>query len=218
MCCDRPPSAIQRRTPAFDEQGKTLATLTESQYTNAILEDDAYRTPLPAEVKTYELTAPDARRARSRWISPRSTRSPTAASEIAYEAQPTAGQAQQAPASSQLRTLYRKDDLSASLPLGAGRIPGASRRELQAGAHAGPARHLPGQGVTPPTSPRSSPGPKAQYRDLDGDGRLWIPSGQAFYSPTPGDRAPQELAFAQAHFFLPHRYSGSVRQQHHRRL
>ena len=48
----------QRRTPAFDEQKQTLATLTESQYTNAILEDDAYRTPLPAEVKTYELTAP----------------------------------------------------------------------------------------------------------------------------------------------------------------
>ena len=48
----------QRRTPAFDEQKKTLATLTESQYTNAVLEDDAYRTPLPAEVKTYELTAP----------------------------------------------------------------------------------------------------------------------------------------------------------------
>ena len=48
----------QRRTPAFDEQGKTLATLTESQYTNAILADDAYRTPLPAEVKTFELTAP----------------------------------------------------------------------------------------------------------------------------------------------------------------
>ncbi len=47
-----------RRVPAFEEQGKALATLTESLYTNAILEDDAYRTPLPAEVRTYELTAP----------------------------------------------------------------------------------------------------------------------------------------------------------------
>ncbi len=48
----------QRRTPAYDEQGKTLATLTESQYTNAILAADSYRTPLPAEVKIFELTAP----------------------------------------------------------------------------------------------------------------------------------------------------------------
>jgi hypothetical protein len=48
----------QRRTPAFDEQARTLATLIESQHTNPVLQDGAYRTPLPAEVKTYELTAP----------------------------------------------------------------------------------------------------------------------------------------------------------------
>jgi len=49
-------------------------------------------------------------------------------------------------------------------------------------------------------------GSEAGYRNLDGNGRLWVPSGQAFYSPDPGDMAPQELAFAQAHFFLPHRF------------
>jgi hypothetical protein len=47
----------RRRAPAFEEQSTSLATLTESQYTNPVLEDDAYRAPLPAEVKTFELTA-----------------------------------------------------------------------------------------------------------------------------------------------------------------
>lgn len=36
-----------RRAPEFEEQAQTLATLTESGYTNAILEDHAYRTPMP---------------------------------------------------------------------------------------------------------------------------------------------------------------------------
>ena len=48
-------------------------------------------------------------------------------------------------------------------------------------------------------------GSEGAYVDLDGDGRLWIPSGQVFYSPNTGDSAPVELAFAQAHFFLVHR-------------
>ena len=65
---------------------------------------------------------------------------------------------------------------------------------------------LPGQGVARRTDGALLAGPKGQYRDLDGDGRFWIPSGQTFYSPTPSDSAPPELAFAQAHFFLPHRY------------
>jgi hypothetical protein len=35
---------------------------------------------------------------------------------------------------------------------------------------------------------------------------LWISSGQTFLSPGPTDTAAQELDFARAHFFLPHRY------------
>lgn len=50
-------AVAQRRKPAFNEQSKSLAAMYESQYTNAILEGDAFRTPLPAEVETYELSA-----------------------------------------------------------------------------------------------------------------------------------------------------------------
>jgi RHS repeat-associated protein len=193
----------QRRVPAFDEQSKSLGTLTESQYTNPVLEDDAYRTPLPAEVKTFELTAPGLAGAKPLVFAAVDAIA-EAASEIAYEAQPASGQTQKR-LIEQLRTLYRKNDLSALLPPGkveSMALPGenyklaltpglldvfqikASRAELTA----------------------ILTGSEGGYRDLDKNGRLWIPSGQAFYSPNPADPAPQELAFGQAHFFLPHRF------------
>ena len=49
-----------------DKQTQTLITYTENRYTNAIddplLDPDNYRTPLPCETRTYELTGfqPDA--------------------------------------------------------------------------------------------------------------------------------------------------------------
>lgn len=106
----------QRRVLAFNEQSQSLATLTESQYTNAILEDDAYRTPLPAEVKTCELTAPAFTGAKPLDFATVDVVA-AAASEIAYEVQPTSGQTQKR-LIEQLRTLYRKNDLSNCLPLG----------------------------------------------------------------------------------------------------
>src|SRR5262249_9733948 len=106
----------QRRLPAFDEQNRTLATLTESQYTNPILEDDTYRTPLPAEVKSFELSA-----LKLRGTTPLSFKVVEAiaadAGEIAYEVQPTAGQTEKR-LIEQLRMLYRKNNLSACLPVG----------------------------------------------------------------------------------------------------
>jgi RHS repeat-associated protein len=192
-----------RRVPAFDEQSRTLATLTESRYTNPILGDDAYRTPLPAEVKTFELTAPALAGAQPLGFAAVDTIA-AAAGEIAYEAQSTPGQTEKR-LIAQLRTLYRKNDLSALLPVGkieSMALPGesyklaltlglldifqlkASRAEL----------------IAPLT------GSEGGYCNLDGNGRLWISSGRAFYSADPGDMAPQERAFAQANFFLPHRY------------
>jgi RHS repeat-associated protein len=43
------------------------------------------------------------------------------------------------------------------------------------------------------------------YVHSEGDCNCWIPSGQAFYSPS-GDSPEEELEFARAHFFLPHRF------------
>jgi RHS repeat-associated protein len=193
----------QRRGPAFDEQSKSLATLTESQYTNPTLEDDAYRTPLPAEVKTFELTAPTLAGAKPLDFATIDAIA-AAASEIAYETQPTSGQTHKR-LIQQLRTLYRKNDLSALLPLGnveSMALPGESYKLAL----------TPGLlDIFQTNASRAEltavlTGPEGGYRDLDGDGRLWVPSGQAFYSPNPGDPAAAEIAFAQAHFLLPHRY------------
>jgi RHS repeat-associated protein len=193
----------QRRAPAFSEQSQSLATLTESQYTNAVVEDDAYRTPLPAEVKTYELTAPILAGAKPLAFAAVDATA-TAAREIAYEAQPTSGQTQKR-LIGQLRTRYRKNDLSTLLPVGnveSLALPGESYKLA----------FTPGLldifqvNASPADLTATLTGAEAEYRDLDRDGRLWAPSGQAFYSPTQADPAPSELAFAQAHFFLPHRY------------
>ncbi len=44
---------------AQPEQATALIALTENTFTNAIDETDAYRTPMPAETRTYEITCPD---------------------------------------------------------------------------------------------------------------------------------------------------------------
>ena len=47
---------------------------------------------------------------------------------------------------------------------------------------------------------------EGRYVHSEGDANWWIPSGRIFYSPGTADTPPQELAYARAHFFLPHRY------------
>ena len=118
--------------------------------------------------------------------------------------QPTTGQTQKR-LIGQLRTLYWKDDLTAFLPVGTVKslaLPGESYKlALTPGL-----LNIFQPNATPADLTATLTGAEAEYRNLDGDGRLWVPSGQAFYSPTPGDPAASELAFAQAHFFLPHHY------------
>src|SRR5207253_8837075 len=38
-----------------ERQGRTWITFEENRYTNAVLEDDAYRVPGPCETRSYEL-------------------------------------------------------------------------------------------------------------------------------------------------------------------
>lgn len=191
-----------RRSPAFEEQSQPLATLTENLYTNAVLEAQAYRTPLPFDVKTYELTAPELKGAKPLELTAVVTVANTA-KEIVYESQPTPGQTEKR-LIERLRTVFRKNDLSAFLPAG----------ELESLA-------LPGESYKLALTPglldifqtkasrseleRILTGDEGRYRDLDGNQSLWLASGQTYYSPSPNDTAHQELAFARKHFYLPHR-------------
>ena len=192
----------QRRAPEFDEQGTALATLTENVVTNAVWAPDAWRTPLPAETRTYQLTAPALRGAEPLPFALLETLA-QAATPIPYEAAPTAG-AENKRLIEHVRTLYRADDLSRLLPFGMAEalaLPGEGYKQaLTEGllaifaAKAGPAEIR-----------RILANPDAAYRDLDGDGPFWLPSGRVYYSGevmAPAD----ELREALRDFFLPRRF------------
>src|SRR5208337_580685 len=190
-----------RRKSALEEQGQVLATLTENQYTNAILQPDAYRTPIPSQVSTYELTAPELRGAQPLEFAAVEFLT-ASANEIPYDAKATEGQIEKRVIERQ-RSLYRKNDLEGLLPLGrveSMALPGESYKlaltsglldVFRAKAAAREMRSILAA---------------AEYRDLDGDGPFWIPSGQALYSQDADDPSALELAYARAHFFLPHRF------------
>jgi RHS repeat-associated protein len=192
----------QRRAPEYDEQGVTLATLTENVVTNAAWAPDVYRTPLPAETRTYQLTAPELRVAEPLPFALIEALS-AAATPIPYEAVPAVDMVNKR-LIEHVRTLYRADDLSRLLPLG----------ELESLA-------LPGEGYKQALTEgqlevfaakagseevrRILASADGAYRDLDGDGPFWLPSGLVFYAEA--EVGPtEELAVALRDFFLPRRY------------
>ena len=198
----------QRRVPAFDEQGQCsrrspkTSTRTPSSKTAPI----ARRSP--AEVKTYELTAPALTGAHAlgfcqgrRHRGVLRARSPTRRS-------PTAGQTQKRLIEQERTALPAKRSLSALLPLGQVESHGAARRELQARVDPGPARRFSNQGIARRTD-GDPHRPEGGYRDLDGDGRFWIPSGQAFYSPD-ARRSGAAGTRLRAGAFLPARIASRI--------
>jgi hypothetical protein len=111
-----------------EKQIDTLVTYTETRVTNPINDvaahPDNYRTPLPCESRTYELTGLTLPAGRSRFTLAGMLTAGTGAVPIAYEQSPTAGVLQKR-LIEHVRTLYRPDDLGvaqndplALLPLG----------------------------------------------------------------------------------------------------
>lgn len=149
------PGLADLRPPDERVQTTPLITYTEYGVTNAILDEgNAYRTPLPCELRTYQLTGytPTGTGGRFRigdFVEPDLTGSDSSRlahivdSEIAYEEEPTSGK--QRRLVEHERILYRPDDLGASkgdplalLPLGEVEplaLPGESYKlALSAGA------------------------------------------------------------------------------------
>ncbi|UJB21397.1 SpvB/TcaC N-terminal domain-containing protein [Lysobacter gummosus] len=110
------------------KQTTSLLTYTESQFTEAIDDADAYRSPCPCEAITFELTGyeatgPGGRFQASDLVEPNPDPDATerflhrfAKPDVAYEAVATGNQRRRP--IEKLRTLYRRDDLSGLLPLG----------------------------------------------------------------------------------------------------
>ncbi len=207
-------------------QEKILITYTENRVTNAFESAADHRTPLPWESCTYELTELPLPVGRNRFTLQEILEAGATALPLAYEASPTAGRLEKRRIE-HLRTLYRRDDLDGPLPLGEVQAlalpfesyrlaftPGLLRTVFQRpldqirppGAPT-PEDLLPIRSdVLPVDPPATEASDRGGYRDLDGDGHWWIPSGQVFYSPGSADTAAEEAAYARGHFFLPHRY------------
>jgi RHS repeat-associated protein len=200
------------------KQTQRLVTYTENVVTHAIDATDDYRTPLPAETRTYELTGypptgPAGRFLETDFVEPDPT-DPNRLrhvfdSEIAYEEPPTAGR--QRRLIEQVRTRYRRDDLTALLSVGELQplaLPGESYQLAFTPGLLAQVFRRNGQSLLP--NPENVLGGQGEdrggYVDLDGDGRWWIPSGRSFYSANAGDTPAQELAQARTHFFLPRRF------------
>ncbi|MFN2165291.1 MAG: toxin TcdB middle/C-terminal domain-containing protein, partial [Anaerolineae bacterium] len=181
------------------KQTQTLITLTENGLTHPIQQADAYRTPLGYQTRTYELTGLLRPAARQRFSFAEIADSFNAAQPLDYADTPTEGMLEKR-LIEQMRTLYRRDDLTGPLPPG----------ELQSLALPYESYQL---AFTPGLIAAVYDGrvddrqlQEGGYVRLDGQTGWWIPSGQTCFSPNPDDAPADELAQARAHFFLPRRY------------
>jgi len=213
---DDPDSALTDDDRAA--QKRTLVTHTRNRYTDPVQEDDAWRTPLSCEARTWEVVQ----------LSPATNLTHVTNlfrfGEIAdaieeMEAAIAQGgeedrdlpyedvDAESAPPGTpcrrlieHARRLYRRDDLTGLLPLG----------QLQSLA-------LPGESLKLAFTPglidsvytgRVDDAMFAEggYVHSEGDADWWVPTGQVFYSPGSNDTPAEELTSAHQHFFQPCRF------------
>lgn len=212
--------------PTQADQNKQIQagiTYTENGVTNAI--DDSsfpndYHTPLPCETRTYELTGlkPEKKAPRfsfAEWTSD-SFALLVSANEIPYE-QTADGVSKQKRLIEQVRSLYRKDNLTTLLPLGQMEPLALPGEEYKLAFTPGLLTHVfqrDGQALLDPASVLDAEGGYVQSQQMkasgfpgtDLDNHWWIPAGRAFLSPNINDTVAQELTYAQNNFFLPLRY------------
>lgn len=213
-----------------ETQTKTLITYSENLFTVpegysgtentsvSIDEDDNYRTPLPCETRTYELTGfdpePNADRLTLDDLGKEQDEKFVLEfdEEISYEALANGGR--QRRLIEQTRTRYRQDDLSSHLPFGELEPLALPYESYQLAFTAGlltsvfnrvhdnqTEKLIPNSDRAAVLGGQSSD--QGGYVDLEGNGRWWIPAGRMNFHPDPNIPPGDELAEAQRHFFLP---------------
>ena len=228
--------ALARLDPTDQSKQSTrLLTYTENRVTTAIDLADSYRSPLPCEVLTFELTGYTATGPAGRYQASDFVESdPSAAGrlrhkfadQVAYEIAATASPCRRP--IEWLRTLYRRDDLGGLLPLGELHplgLPGEGYKLAFTPGLLTQVFHRPRTGLLPEAllpNPAAVLGGQAggrgghvQSQALKADGRFpatdaddhwWVPSGQSFFTANAADNATTELAQARQNFFLSRRY------------
>ena len=190
-----------------DKQTQVLITLSENGVTNLIEHDDAYRTPLPAKARSYELTGLELTSGAKRFALDDLLDAIVNATPLAYEAKPTPGRLEKR-LIEHLRTLYRPNDLGEAagdpvtlLPLGIVESRALAGEAYKLAFTPGLVHQAYGERVT-----ESTLAGEGGYVQLEGDDGWWIPSGRMFYSPDSAATPQEELAEASAHFFYPRRF------------
>ena len=215
------------------KQEQLLITYTESDVTNAIdkpvtdrdYDPDNYRTPLPAEARTYEVTGYDlpdgiVRFGFSKFVENNFQALTTALTEIDYK-QPTDYTKKQKRLIDHVRTFYRKNDLTGLCPLKELEflaLPGESYKLAFTLGLLDQVYQRNGQpliadyaSVLKVDQANGHFADRGGYLNLYGDDHWWVPSGRVFYrydgNDIENDAPPaQELTEAQAHFFTPRRF------------
>lgn len=201
-------------------QSRLLITLTDNQFTNAVQYLHAYRIPVPAEVRSYQLihlvplsAVPGVTNLfRFDELKQQVERASDGLHDLPFEDLDAAGAIEQAPYRrlfDENRTYYRADRLDRILPLGsveALALPGEnyrlaftpsllkevySRDDAHENLIHDRAHILRKQGG---------------YVDLGSDGNWWEPTGRIYYAPRECP-ARAELKQACRHFFLARRYT-----------
>ncbi len=210
-----------------NEQKRTFIIYTESDYTNAVVDDDLYRTPLPAEARTYEIlnAKPESNQPGITNLfgldemTAKLEEAGDGAHEIPYEDVEGAAIADDKPWRrfiERVRTLYRKNNLtglSAFQEIDSMALPGESfKLAFTPGLLTTLFKRNRPDGTREELPPDSNEvlgergGEGGGYVHPDGDDNWWIPTGRMYYSPHADDPAATELACARQHFFLHSRY------------
>ena len=203
------------------KQEQTFITYTENDVTNAIdkptndpgYDPDNYRTPLPCEARTYEvsglLNATDS----NRFAFDEILGECNGAALLDYEKLPTQGQKQKR-LIEHVRTQYRLNDCGVAQNNPLALLPLATLESLALPGESYKLAFSPGlakqvyvdSGKLLQADLNAVLANDGKYVHSEGDTNWWIPSGQMFYSTGSSDTSAQELAHARSHFFLPHRY------------
>ena len=232
----RSPAAAAAVLPqAADRLRQTMPSLTyvETDVTTAIADVRAFpgdhRLPLPAQVRTCELTGysptgTDLRYRAGDFVEPDPDRPGRlrllAEQEVAY--QETATGRRRRRTIEWARTLYRADDLGSLLPLGhlepraligeSYRLAFTSALLSDVFTRDGTALLADPEVVLGAVGGEGGgylPGMRAiadgRFQASDPDGLWWVPDGRVYLSPGSSDSADAELAHATQHFFMPYR-------------
>jgi RHS repeat-associated protein len=193
------------------KQTELLITCTENTFTNhidldgdGITSEDSFRNPLPETSKTYQLTGLNLDTTTRRFFDFNSVdKAITEAAILPYEeaSSSSSSLAVKKRLISEVRTIYRKYDLSSALPSGIIDSQALPFETYSLAFTPGLVKQVYGSLVTEDMLSK-----EGHYVHLDMDENWWIPSGKIFFSPTLSETSTEEVKFAKEHFYLPHRF------------